>query len=224
MEETSLPKTESLAGYITIVTVLLGVVCFFTFSFFDDNIDNLQETLHTFAANKFQNILYLVASVLFLVSLVGMSSLYFLIFRFYNPILGSFISFGFFASAVSVIISSSAALSFYQLLGDFLLSTNYQADMIAINMMSIYELKIKSLLIAGTFFGLSMVFQSVVKYISGILPLIFSILSSFSGIAMVFAIWRIQSAFVLQLVFLVAALTMVLNGIYLIIHSKKLKL
>mgnify|MGYP006289169111 CR=1 FL=1 len=223
MEETSLPKTELLSGYITIVTIVLGIVCFSTFSYVDDNIDNLQNAILEFSEKSSLELVYLGASILFLVSMVGMSALYLLVFRFYNPVLGSFVSFGFFASAVSMIISSSAALSFYQLLGDFLLSTDYQSDMVAINMMSIFQLKMKSLMIAGTFFGLSMVFLSIVSYISSVMPLIVSLFNSITGAALVYVTWQIQSPLIIRLSIIFAAVSMLLAGIYLVIHSKKIK-
>lgn len=224
MEETSLPKTEQISGYLTIITIVLGIVCFSTFSFVDDNIDNLQNAILEFSKKSTLELVYLGTSVLFLVGMVGISALYLLVFRFYNPILGSFVSFGFFASAISMVISSSAALSFYGLLGDFLMSSNYQSDMIAINMMSIFQLKMKSLMIAGTFFGLSMVFLSIVSYISHIIPLIVSLFISITGAALVYVTWQVHSPLIIRFSIILTAVSMLLTGIYLVIHSKKIKI
>ncbi len=223
MEETSLPKTELISGYLTLITIALGIICFSTFSFVDDNIDNLQNAILEFSNKSAMELVYLGTSILFLIGMVGISALYLLIFRFYNPIMGSFVSFGFFASAISMVISSSAALSFYKLLGDFLMASNYQADMIAINMMSVFQLKMKSLMIAGTFFGLSMIFLSIVSYLSSVTPLVVSLLISLAGAALLYVTWQVQSLLIIRLTIVLAAVSMLLAGVYLIIHSKKIK-
>jgi hypothetical protein len=222
MEETSLPKTELISGYITIITMILGIICFSTFMRIDENIQTLDESIHQFASNTTRSLIYLGTSIFFLVLLVGMSALYYLAFRFYNPILGSFIAFGYFASAVSLIISSSAALSFHQLLNDFLASSDYESDMIAINMLSVQQMKIKSMMIGGTFFGLSTLIMAIHSYIARITPFIVSLLTGLVAVGLVFAIWGTDSITIIRASVLVSLISLILSGIFLILHSKRL--
>lgn len=202
--------------------MLFAGISFSTFSSIDNDIDTLHSSIQMFASHPVMNLVHLGAMVLFLIMLVGVSALFFLFFRLYNQILGSFIGFGFFAAAISIIISSSAALSFYNLMKDFLITTDYQADMLAIHMLSIHQMKMKALMIGGIFFGLSMFFLSVLAIHSKIIPLFINIITGISGISLIYATWLSNNILITKGLVGFAIIMMVVNGFFLIQHSKSI--
>lgn len=223
MEETSLPKTELLAGYVTLIAIIAAVAGYLTFFFMDGGVSGMHESITKYAEKPVANLVYLFSSILFLVFMVALSALCFLIFRFYHPVLGSFVSVGFLAVAVSVIISTSAALSFHQLLADYTSTSGYTEDMVAINMVSVHELKMKSLLIAGTFFGLSLIFLSILSISQHVFPVIISLLTGIAGLNLLVALWFVPIEIIIRSSIGFAGLMMILKAILLIKHSKNNK-
>jgi len=163
-------NTDRLTGIIILLVFITLIINELTSTVIKTDLHGIHDSLKYIGEHY---ILFVTNTVLWIVNLIlliALAAAFLLALKIHHNTLSHFIAFGFAATGLTIMVAAAGSLSLISITNEYLKATGIESDIIAINGLSIAELRENSFLIAFTFEGLSVVLLGLLIVISRSLP------------------------------------------------------
>lgn len=147
--------TNKLTGIIIILVFIMMVVNEISLIPVKTDLHGIHDSLKFIGDNMALYIINSASWLINLVLLIGLSAAFLMTLRNFHNTLAHFIAFGIASTGLTIMVSTAGSLSLINITNEYLQATGIDSDIIAINGLSIAELRKNAMLISYTFFGLS---------------------------------------------------------------------
>lgn len=183
-------NTDKLTGiilFLLFVSLLLNET---TNYHFESNLENIHTAMKQIGST---HLLFLINSINWVISLIlfiALGAAFFLGLKFYQNTLAHFIAFGFAATGLALMVTTAGTLSLIGLSNEYLTASGVETDIIAINGLSIAELRENSFQISYTLMGLSIFLTGIFIFVTKKLEKYIALFCSLVGICLIIFAWQ----------------------------------
>jgi len=193
-------SSDRLIGVLFFLLVVSLIVNEFTFILIKTDVNGIHDSLKFIGANYILFIVNTINQLVTLLFYIALAAALLLGLRFLNNTLAHFISFGIGATGLTVMVAAAGSLSIFNITREYLISTGVETDIIAMNGLTIAELRENAFLIAFSLEGASIILFGIYNAVTKSISSIASFTSIILGLVLVIFEWFMYGTFSFRII------------------------